>query len=65
MMLRAENLTLKRGATVVLSDIELTLQPGEVLGVLPQGEGVVDGWLDVERLQQVRAQLPALAHRVL
>ena len=38
---------------------------GEVLGVLPQGEGVVDGWLDVERLQQVRAQLPALAHRVL
>ena len=34
-------------------------------GVLPKGEGVVDGWLDAERLQQVRAQLPALAHRVL
>ena len=39
-MLRAENLTLKRGATVVLSDIELTLQSGEVLGVLgPNGAG--------------------------
>ena len=38
---------------------------GEVLGVLPQGEGIVDGWLDAQRLQQVRTQLPALTHRVL
>jgi nitrilase len=38
---------------------------GEVLGVLPQGEGMVDGRLDAQRLQQVRAQLPALDHRVL
>ena len=39
-MLRAENLTLKRGSAVVLSDIEMALQPGEVLGVLgPNGAG--------------------------
>jgi iron complex transport system ATP-binding protein len=39
-MLRAENLTLKRGTDVVLSDIEVALQPGEVLGVLgPNGAG--------------------------
>jgi deaminated glutathione amidase len=36
---------------------------GEVLAVLPEGEGVVLGEVDVGRLQQVRQQLPALAHR--
>lgn len=38
---------------------------GEVLAVQPQGPGVVQGALDAARLQQVRQQLPALAHRVL
>ena len=39
-MLQAENLTLKRGSAVVLSDIEVALQPGEVLGMLgPNGAG--------------------------
>ncbi|SDU23980.1 iron complex transport system ATP-binding protein [Pseudomonas pohangensis] len=33
-MLRAEKLTLKRGQSMVLSEIDLQLQPGEVLGVL-------------------------------
>jgi deaminated glutathione amidase len=36
---------------------------GEVLAVLPEGEGVVCGELDTERLAQVRKQLPALRHR--
>ena len=36
---------------------------GEVIAVLPEGEGVVTAELDVARLAQVRAQLPALAHR--
>jgi len=38
---------------------------GQVLAVQPQGPGVVLGELHVQRLQQVRAQLPALQHRVL
>ena len=38
---------------------------GEVLGCLPEGEGVVVADLDPARLVQVREQLPALRHRVL
>ncbi|OHC66960.1 MAG: heme ABC transporter ATP-binding protein [Pseudomonadales bacterium RIFCSPLOWO2_02_FULL_63_210] len=39
-MLRAENLAVQRGSRTVLSDIDLALQPGEVLGVLgPNGAG--------------------------
>jgi predicted amidohydrolase len=38
---------------------------GEVLAVLPEGEGVVCAELDAKRLAQVRQQLPALAHRKL
>lgn len=36
---------------------------GEVLSVLPEGEGVVLAELDLDRLAAVRSQLPALAHR--
>jgi len=36
---------------------------GEVLAVRAEGEGVVLGELDTERLARVRVQLPALAHR--
>jgi predicted amidohydrolase len=36
---------------------------GEVLGVLPEGEGVVMAELDRARIQSVRTQLPALTHR--
>ncbi len=36
---------------------------GEVLAVLPEGEGVVIAEMDLSRLAAVRAQLPALAHR--
>jgi len=38
---------------------------GEVLAVLPEGEGVVCADVDAKRLAQVRQQLPALAHRKL
>jgi len=39
-MLRAENLQVRRGKQMVLADINLQLQPGEVLGVLgPNGAG--------------------------
>jgi nitrilase len=38
---------------------------GEVLGCLPEGEGVVAGTLSAERITEVRAQLPALAHRTM
>lgn len=39
-MLRAENLRVERGGKVVLRDINLSLRPGEVLGVLgPNGAG--------------------------
>ncbi|ASK27796.1 carbon-nitrogen hydrolase family protein [Neisseria chenwenguii] len=38
---------------------------GEVLAVLPEGEGVVVADLDASRLQSVRTRLPALAHRIL
>jgi nitrilase len=36
---------------------------GEVLAVLPEGEGVVIAELDPARIASVRSQLPALAHR--
>ena len=36
---------------------------GEVLAVLPEGEGVVTAQIDPERIAAVRAQLPALEHR--
>lgn len=36
---------------------------GDILAVLPEGEGVITGTLDPERLRQVRSQLPALGHR--
>ncbi|MEP7058301.1 MAG: carbon-nitrogen hydrolase family protein [Caldimonas sp.] len=36
---------------------------GEVVGVLPEGEGVVIAELDHERIAAVRRQLPALEHR--
>jgi predicted amidohydrolase len=36
---------------------------GEVLDVLPEGEGVVCAEVDLAGLQQVRTQLPALRHR--
>jgi predicted amidohydrolase len=38
---------------------------GEVMAVLPEGEGVVAGELDPARLETVRGNLPALRHRVL
>jgi len=38
---------------------------GEVLQVLPEGEGVVVGDIARERIERVRATLPALSHRVL
>ncbi len=36
---------------------------GEVLAVLPEGEGVVFAEVDAARIASVRAQLPALEHR--
>ena len=36
---------------------------GEVLASLPEGEGVVQGTLRRERLDEVRARLPAWQHR--
>lgn len=42
----------------------LVIDPwGEVLAVLPEGEGVVMAELHQSRLQEVRQQLPALTHR--
>ncbi|WP_418134845.1 carbon-nitrogen hydrolase family protein [Acidovorax carolinensis] len=38
---------------------------GQVVGARAQGPGVVLGELDAGRVRQVRAQLPALEHRVL
>ena len=38
---------------------------GEVVAVLPEGEGVVAGVVDTGRIQEVREALPALKHRVL
>jgi deaminated glutathione amidase len=36
---------------------------GEVLGLLPEGEGVVVGELDINHLKKIRENLPALTHR--
>ncbi len=36
---------------------------GEVIAVLPEGEGVITAELDLARIAQVRTQLPALTHR--
>ena len=36
---------------------------GDIVAVLPEGEGVVTGELRRERIAEVRAQLPALEHR--
>ena len=38
---------------------------GEILDVLPEGEGIVIADLDAARLQSVRTRLPALKHRLL
>ena len=38
---------------------------GQVLSVLPEGEGVVLAEVDAARIKEVRTQLPALTHRVL
>ena len=38
---------------------------GEILDVLPEGEGIVIADLDAARLQSVRTRLPALHHRLL
>jgi predicted amidohydrolase len=38
---------------------------GEVLGVLPEGEGVVFADIDPARIASVRMQLPALEHRTI
>ena len=38
---------------------------GEILDILPEGEGIVIADLDVARLQSVRTRLPALKHRLL
>jgi predicted amidohydrolase len=38
---------------------------GELVAVLPEGEGVVSGTIDAARLAAVRASLPALRHRTM
>lgn len=38
---------------------------GDVLDVLPEGEGIVTADIDANRLNSVRSRLPALKHRVL
>lgn len=38
---------------------------GDVVAVLPEGEGVVSGVIDPARLAEVRQNLPALRHRVM
>ena len=38
---------------------------GEILAVLPEGEGVITAELNPARLNSVRQRLPALAHRIL
>lgn len=44
----------------------MVIEPwGDVLSVLPEGEGVVMADLDIDKLKHHRQQLPALQHRVL
>jgi deaminated glutathione amidase len=38
---------------------------GEVMGLLPEGEGIVSGVIDRSRILETRTRLPALAHRTL
>jgi nitrilase len=38
---------------------------GEVIDVLPEGEGLVMGRVDADRLAEIRLNLPALSHRVM
>lgn len=38
---------------------------GQVLDCLPEGEGVITGQFDPERIRSVRQQLPALEHRAI
>jgi predicted amidohydrolase len=38
---------------------------GEVKAVLPEGEGVIVGEIDLDRIAEVRASLPALKHRTM
>jgi len=38
---------------------------GDVLGILPEGEGFISGVLSKDKLNEVRSKLPALAHRKL
>ena len=38
---------------------------GDVKSVLPEGEGVVFGDIDLNYLAEVRGNLPALTHRVI
>lgn len=38
---------------------------GEILDILPEGEGIVIADLDAARLQSIRTRLPALQHRLL
>ena len=38
---------------------------GEIVGVLPEGEGIVMGQISRARVQEVRKMLPALTHRVM
>ena len=44
----------------------MVIEPwGDVLAVLPEGEGVVMADLNIAQLKHHRQQLPALQHRVL
>jgi deaminated glutathione amidase len=38
---------------------------GELIGCLPEGEGVVTGDIDRTRIAEIRASLPALSHRTM
>jgi nitrilase len=38
---------------------------GEVISVLPEGEGLVIGKVDQNRMAEIRLNLPALRHRVI
>jgi deaminated glutathione amidase len=38
---------------------------GEIISALPEGEGLVMGGVDADRLAEIRLNLPALTHRVM